>query len=90
MILKLDETQYIEIIIDPNFFDNYGTGQWGFYEYIGDDEHFATIWLPEGISDADMVGTIAHEAARVADDYFQTLKATMTGKIVTEFWREYD
>ena len=86
MKLYITETQYIEVIIDPLFFEKYGDGQWGLYEYIDEGEHFATIYLPSGISDADLVGTIAHEASRVADDYFQTMRATMVGKIVTDFW----
>jgi len=89
MKLYLNSHEYIEIILDPDFLDKW-PDTWGYYEYKGEGDHFATIWLPKGISVADLSGTIAHEAARVAVDYHQTAVATMTGKIVTDFWREYE
>jgi len=36
-----------------------------------------------------LAGTLAHEVTRLVTDWMQTQKATMTGKIVTEFLREY-
>ena len=90
---------YVEFIIDPDFYKKYGNGQYGLCEIVGDEdavivdgsgsERYAVVYLPDDLSEADFIGTVAHEVSRVVDSFLQTKRATMTGEIVTEFWKEY-
>ena len=88
MQIYFNDTQFIEFIFEPDFYDKYGRKQYALYELKAEndeDEHYATVYLPTDLNLADLIGTIAHEAGRAALDRHQTQIATMTGNIVTEF-----
>jgi len=84
--------QFVNFIIDPDFYEKYGHKQYAYYELMAETDDaplYANIYLPDDLDEADLAGTLAHEVTRLVTDWMQTQKATMTGKIVTEFWREY-
>jgi len=93
MDIYFNDKQFVRFIIDPDFYAKYGDKQYALYECVAVNdmsEHYASIYLPDNLSDADLAGTLAHEVSRLADDVFQTAKATLIGEVVTEFWREYE
>ena len=93
MDIYFNDTQYIRFIFDPLFYYSNGDKQYALYECVAEndeDEHYATVYLPIDLSEADLIGTIAHEAGRAALDRHQTAIATMTGKIVTEFIKAHE
>ena len=83
--------QYVVFFIDDNFYTKYGSKQYAYYECVGndDDEYYANIYLPTGLTEAELAGTVAHEVTRLVCDRMQTQIATMSGEIVTEFMEQY-
>ena len=88
MDIYFNDTQFVRFIFDPLFYYSNGHGQYALYECVAENdeaEHYATVYLPIDLSTSDLIGTVAHEAARAATDRHQTAIATMAGKIVTGF-----
>ena len=86
-----DGKQYVEFVIDPDFWERYGLAAFAYYQCVGDDDdpHYANIYIPPDLTPAELAGTLAHEVGRMVLDWMQTKIVTMQGEVVTEFMEKY-